>query len=809
MNAVCPHCHKRLALKGGKPGPRTVRCPRCGQSFPVTVPAAPTAAIPSNAGPQEPVAPVPRRLGGYDLIRPLGQGGMGTVYLARQVSLDRPVALKVMHRHLAGDPDLVARFLREAVAAARLVHPNVVQVYDVGEQDGAPFYSMEYVEGTSLAQLVHRDGPLPPETAASHVLQAARGLKYAHEHGLVHRDVKPDNLLLDVHGVVKVADLGLVKLPATAPSATPPPGGEGLTVAGAPAGTPAYMAPEQARGASSVDQRADIYSLGCTFYALLTGRAPFTGGSALEVMSRHCFEPIDPPQAHAPGLPPELSAIVLRMLAKKPEDRYPDCAALIRDLEQFLGMHKSGTWVPAPEQIARLEELARQFHGPATVRCGRARLAFYGACTSLALVCLLAGGVRWALALLFLIAATALWSFAIRGIVFRTPLYVRLRELLLELSWADRLFWSGAVLVAVIALTLAGLGTKLLALFALAGGWAVAHFVFFDKKAAAERAAPLGGVEQLLESLRRRGVDEDELYRFVVRHGGEGWEELFEALFGYDLLLKARQQVDATPGRRRPRHAPWRDPLIRAVEAVRRSRREARARALLAVTGQRALEQQGVVSSEARDRAEQAADAVVAPRPDAIVAAPPLALPAAQPELPPLTWTSLPMPTGAKPRRAWRRPNRLVITLRLFFGPRPRFLVGVVLLAACALWARQNAILPAWLLEEPRPADAEPVPPQPLRLPLVPQAWLGPFDSFNPGIAGLVLVLSAIWPGWRVPLFAIPAAAVMVLGPLLGMPSLAVAGLGEMPAQRVSLYAGLLLAGLGVLVNYIAEGAEE
>ena len=149
----------------------------------------------------------------YEVIKELGRGGMGAVYLARQVPLDRPVALKVMNAKWASDPIFLARFTREAYAAAQLVHHNVVQIYDIGEQAGVNFFSMEFVDGKSLGDILKRDGKVTPEAAAGFIVQAARGLKFAHDRGMIHRDVKPDNLMLNVHGIVKVADLGLVKRP--------------------------------------------------------------------------------------------------------------------------------------------------------------------------------------------------------------------------------------------------------------------------------------------------------------------------------------------------------------------------------------------------------------------------------------------------------------------------------------------------------------------------------------------------------------------------------------------------------------------
>ena len=173
------------------------------------------AAVVEEKAETEASVPVRTEVRGYAIERELGRGGMGTVYLARQLSLDRPVALKVMSKRWATDPVFVARFTREAYAAAQLSHPNIVQIHDIGEADGTRFFSMEYVRGKSLADVVKAQGKLDPETAVGYVLQAARGLKHAHDRGMIHRDVKPDNLLLDDQGLVKVADLGLVKTPAS------------------------------------------------------------------------------------------------------------------------------------------------------------------------------------------------------------------------------------------------------------------------------------------------------------------------------------------------------------------------------------------------------------------------------------------------------------------------------------------------------------------------------------------------------------------------------------------------------------------
>ncbi|HRX83254.1 MAG TPA: serine/threonine-protein kinase, partial [Pirellulaceae bacterium] len=258
---------------------------------------------------------VPERLGGYRIIRELGSGAMGAVYLAKQVSLDRLVALKVIQRRFAKNPTFLARFTREAYAAAQLTHHNVVQIYDLGTDGQTSFFSMEYVRGKSLAELSEDQGPMEPKTAVGYILQAARGLEFAHSHGMVHRDVKPANLMLNAQGVVKVADLGLVKTPDSdgeqldaadlnTPNASSLASARSnVTMRNAVIGTPNYMAPEQAQNASNVDHRADIYSLGCTLYSLLTGRPPFAGDTVMEVISKHRIEPVVRPELVVDKIP--------------------------------------------------------------------------------------------------------------------------------------------------------------------------------------------------------------------------------------------------------------------------------------------------------------------------------------------------------------------------------------------------------------------------------------------------------------------------------------------------------------------------
>ncbi|MGE3621810.1 MAG: Stk1 family PASTA domain-containing Ser/Thr kinase [Acidimicrobiia bacterium] len=265
--------------------------------------------------------------GRYELHRLLGRGGMAEVYLARDQLLDRPVAVKVLFPEHARDPNFVERFRREAQAAANLNHPNIVGVFDWGQSDGTYFIVMEYVDGRSLAEILRTEGPLHPDRAADVIADVAAALGFAHRNGVVHRDVKPGNVLVTPSGQVKVADFGIARAIESHPE-------DNLTQAGTVMGTATYFSPEQARG-SSVDPRSDIYSLGCVLYELLLGRPPFTGDSPVAIAYKHVQEAPTPPRQLSPAVPPAMEAIVLKCLAKNPVNRYPSAEDLRADLRRY------------------------------------------------------------------------------------------------------------------------------------------------------------------------------------------------------------------------------------------------------------------------------------------------------------------------------------------------------------------------------------------------------------------------------------------------------------------------------------------
>jgi eukaryotic-like serine/threonine-protein kinase len=267
----------------------------------------------------------------YELEELVGEGGMSSVFRARDAVLERRVALKILHEHHARDPEYVERFRREAQAIARLAHPNIVTVIDRGEWRGRQFIVFEHVSGETLKDVVEREAPLPVERVLALTHQIARALAFAHESGIVHRDVKPHNVLLDDEGTPKVTDFGIARSLDL---------DDELTETGTVLGTSDYISPEQASG-ERVDERSDQYSLGILLYELLTGEVPYTGPNLMAVALRHLRDPIPSVRALRPDVPPRVDAVVARALAKRPRDRFPSMEAMTAALEASLAEERT------------------------------------------------------------------------------------------------------------------------------------------------------------------------------------------------------------------------------------------------------------------------------------------------------------------------------------------------------------------------------------------------------------------------------------------------------------------------------------
>ena len=275
--------------------------------------------------------------GRYRIVRKLGTGGMANVYLAEDEVLGRRVAIKILNDRHAGDDQFVERFRREAKNAASLSHPNIVSIYDRGEAEGTYYIAMEYLDGRSLKELIVARGPAPVNVSIEYARQILAAIRFAHRHGIVHRDIKPHNVLVDAEGRLKVTDFGIARA-----------GASQMTEAGSIIGTAQYLSPEQAKGAP-VDQTSDLYSVGVVLYELLTGVVPFSGDTPVEIAMKHLSSMPEPPSAKRAEIPRELDLVILRALAKDPADRYQSAEEMDADLARVA---RGASVSPATEEAA-------------------------------------------------------------------------------------------------------------------------------------------------------------------------------------------------------------------------------------------------------------------------------------------------------------------------------------------------------------------------------------------------------------------------------------------------------------------------
>lgn len=587
---------------------------------------------PSSTGVEPSIALEGKTLGGYRIKKRLGAGGMGAVYLAEQVNLDRDVAIKVLPAKYAGDPSFIARFTREALSAAQLNHHNIIQVYDIGNEGDIHFISMEYVKGRDLGDMVRKDGKLQSEDAASYVLQAARGLQYAHRHEIVHRDIKPDNMMLNDNGIVKIADMGLAKIrghretsvglavPGSAEALREQAYGE-LTGVEMAMGTPAFMAPEQGRDASTVDHRADQYSLGCTLYYMIAGKTPFSGKTSFEIISQHQTAPVIPLESIVRNVPAELSYIIQKMLAKNPEERYDGLEGVIEALEDYLGISaEPGTYTPRDHHVMVLENELKAFHGIAARKLHRlVPLAFNLAVLATAVLgpillgaMNVSGGGFLFAACLGLLVLTPLFSFLLNGFITREYFFRRARGLVFGTSLKGWGIILGSSLLTILALYFTGLLIPWIIVSFIAAGLAAAWQFLHLKPLRASEAPHLEATRQMLKELRIRGVAEETIQDFVCRFSGERWEDFFEALFGYeDMVTQRARSIHLDKVKPRKRHATWRDPIARWMDDVEEARKREREKRQLAKAEKQRLKAEGVSEADAEKQARSLASQAV------------------------------------------------------------------------------------------------------------------------------------------------------------------------------------------------------
>ncbi len=757
------------------------------------------------------VAEIPERLGGYRIVRLLGRGAMGAVYEAKQVSLDRQVALKTIRDRLSKNPSSLARFIREAYAAAQLTHHNVVQIYDFGEDDGRHFFSMEWIRGGPLDDVVRKKGALDPRLAAGYALQAARGLQFAHRNGMVHRDVKPANLLLSDEGVVKVADLGLVKIPdhAEIESEDGESGYEGMsrtrgrlsgtdvTMQGTAVGTPAYMAPEQTINAAGVDHRADIYSLGCTLFYFLTGRPPFDGSVATEVMEKHANEAPPDITTINPRVPKALAQIIERSIAKRPSDRYPSLVECIADLESFLGLGDEGGFSPTSAQADVWEQIASRYASATSLkRLDRPILAGVLLVALLMTLFSFGLGFAWWLTGVSMLSAAVATPLCLAG--SRSPIHRRLRSWIASLSiidWATALIGAAMfLLVIVLAGAWPGVVTGLI-LGACFG--AVYHFgiaIGSEKKS----QGVIHDAEKFVRDMRISGADEPGLRSFAARYAGKRWQGLYERMFGYDSLIEIRETLRTDPSfSGGVSGKSLRDKVCDNLAGRAATNREAADQKRLAKVEQRGLQSEGMSAAEAENVSLAMAQATMqgskllqpAESVDAKAAAD------ARRE----RMKAMLADARSGKHKVKRDP---LGPLRFVLGGQTRLVAGCVLLGIFAIWGNSQGLFDSIKdMETLKQIGAGNVDFDQLGSAVRDAAMTADqtesssnligksITPWSVAIAGLLLAMSAFVSGWRMSIPAIIATIVILLGPSLGIP-----GVGEAVSPwMVSALAGVIV----------------
>jgi hypothetical protein len=731
---VCPSCRHPIRVVDLRPGRFTPRCPKCQALFEMTVPdergrapvitphdpslfAEPVVMEPASEPPIEipdlvwPAAErevnpagirpgrlphgVPRFLKRHVLLRLLGSGPRGQAYLGLSLGLDETEVIKIQDPDRAANPVFSARFLREAYAASCLDHPNLARVRDLGRERGRLFAAVERMRGPSLAELLEEQPQLEPFQAAMLIVQAARGLRAAHEQGLWHRDVKPENLRLDPNGLLKVDDLGLEMTPSLAEALAlrekpkPPP----VPSVPAGAGSPVFMAPEQAADPAFSDGRADIYALGGVFYRLVTGRPPYLGQTAVELVRQHHEEALVPPREFAPKLPRPIAETIQTMLGKRLGERYPAMGTVVDVLENVLDLHGELATAQLDEAAESIGKAARAFCSLPARSLHRRVLAVSGAIVLVMTALLLYLGLWTAAAGIMGFATfSALAVTLTSGITHRSGL---LRLIARAILGGGLRSW-GVPVPAVMILLLASWywgGSLPWFLLFCAGGLAAAFHIYLDRPLASERASILGPAHAQLRTLRARGHDERTLRELVAKAAGASGREFFQALFEGSTNSGGSGRRGFLPS---PREA-----LASMLQRHLEDRRDQHMTRLLEQVEEGRLEAAGMNLLTARRKARRAAKAmVIAARAwrdeqRLLAGADQPAASGGAPLLERLDRAaSAPEPT-LEPHEPQRSPllRRLDWLCSFFLGRGVRFLLGGGLMVILATWLDASGIL--------------------------------------------------------------------------------------------------------------------
>mgnify|MGYP001063295264 CR=1 FL=1 len=874
----CPSCNHAIRIVDVRPGRFSPNCPDCGATFQLTIPteglgpivsaaekpsaepveSAPSLeALPVSIDAPEPVFTIgrlprgtPRRIGRYLVLRLLGRSPRGKSLLARPTSLAGPVVLKLVEADRADDPIFVERHLREAMAAAQLDSPYLAPIVEIGRAGSSTYTALEYLPGASLAEELARRGPIDGRQAAAWILQAARGLAVAHAQGIWHRDVKPENLRLSPDGLVVVDDLGLETTPSLAAAESgrdqegrKGPRGRGATasqdaapasskIARAAAGTPTFMAPEQARDAILVDGRADVYSLGCTFYNLVTGRPPFDRRNASELISGHQNEPIVAPREFAPSLPHALSDVILTMCRKTPEERYPSMDVVVDVLENWLGLRSGPKTTDERGYNEAIQQAAHVLTESPAAKLRRLTLLGAGGAWLAFLLLLVALG---AYQVALVIAGFGLLTSAALALTSKSSWPSGLADLAREVLLGDGpRSWivTGVGLVVLVGLVLkSGLVCSLLFLGLCVGSLIGAFHYFVDRPFAAESSQAVAGVADALRRLRQAGYDERKLRAKLADAAGRGWEPLFAAVFGDRATAaeRLRRLYDPSAGVLSGRLS-WKSAVERGLAGVLERRRDRRLQRLFEQVEEARLEAEGVNQMTARRRSWRIAKALILAaaewRDEQHALAGDSATPrAVGPTLPQRLRNAVEEPdhvlapheSGAGPLR-----RQFDALSALAFGRSARLAVGALLLAGLAFWSHTHQVVTAEQVGEAATQvgriarqAAENADPsllqdievdvqveraklfQPLGEPWLPES-LRAILAANLGAAGLLLVFAALFRSLVVGGFAFLAAAIILFGPALGLTSAWLSPHFSPPAQ--AMVVGVAVLVVGVLV---------